>query len=384
MRAALISREYPPEVYGGAGVHIEFLAAELAKLIYVEVHCFGADRNQPGVFAYRPPAELAGANPALATLGVDLEITSALRDIDVVHSHTWYANLAGHLAAMLHDIPHVVTAHSLEPMRPWKAEQLGGGYRLSSWAERTAYESAAAVVAVSTGMRADILSAYPAIDPARVRIIPNGIDTELYAPVPDRDALARYGLSTDRPIVLFVGRITRQKGVGHLVAAAAEFAPDVQLALCAGSPDTPELAEEITAGVARLQASRDGVVWIQQMLPRPELLQLLTAADLFICPSIYEPQGIVNLEAMACETAVVASRVGGIPDVVVEGETGLLVDYAADPREFEAGLAAAVNELIGDPARIRAMGLAGRQRAVRDYGWAAIAERTVQLYQSLT
>src|SRR6185437_4697896 len=382
MRAALISREYPPEVYGGAGVHIEFLTAERAKLIEVEVHCFGAERNQPGVYAYRPPAELSGANPALATLGVDLEIASALRDIDVVHSHTWYANLAGHLAAMLHDIPHVVTAHSLEPMRPWKAEQLGGGYRLSSWAERTAYESAAAVVAVSTGMRADILSAYPAIDPARVRIIPNGIDTELYAPVPDRDALARYGLSTDRPIVLFVGRITRQKGVAHLVAAAADFAPDVQLALCAGSPDTPELAEEITAGVARLQASRDGVVWIQLMLPRPELLQLLTVADLFICPSIYEPQGIVNLEAMACETAVVASRVGGIPDVVVEGETGLLVDYAADPREFEAGLAAAVNELIGDPARIRAMGLAGRQRAVPDYGWAAIAERTVQLYQS--
>jgi starch synthase len=384
MRAALISREYPPEVYGGAGVHIEFLAAELAKRIDVEVHCFGADRNQPGVFAYRPPAELAGANPALATLGVDLEITSALRDIDVVHSHTWYANMAGHVGSLLAGVPQVVTAHSLEPMRPWKAEQLGGGYRLSSWAERTAYESAAAVVAVSTGMRADILSAYPAIDPARVRIIPNGIDTELYAPVPDRDALARYGLSTDRPIVLFVGRITRQKGVAHLVAAAAEFAPDVQLALCAGSPDTPELAEEITAGVARLQASRDGVVWIQQMLPRPELLQLLTAADLFICPSIYEPQGIVNLEAMACETAVVASRVGGIPDVVVEGETGLLVDYAADPREFEAGLAAAVNELIGDPARVRAMGLAGRRRAVQNYGWAAIAERTVQLYQSLT
>jgi len=384
MRAALISREYPPEVYGGAGVHLEFLAAELAKLIDVEVHCFGADRNQPGVFAYRPPAELAEANPALATLGVDLEITSGLHDIDVVHSHTWYANLAGHLAGMLHDIPHVVTAHSLEPMRPWKAEQLGGGYRLSSWAERTAYESAAAVVAVSTGMRADILSAYPAIDPARVRIIPNGIDTELYAPVPDRDVLARYGLSTDRPIALFVGRITRQKGVAHLVAAAAEFAPDVQLALCAGSPDTPELAEEITAGVARLQASRDGVVWIQQMLPRSELLQLLTAADLFICPSIYEPQGIVNLEAMACETAVVASRVGGIPDVVVDGETGLLVDYAADPREFEAGLAAAVNELIGDPARIRAMGLAGRQRAVQEYGWAAIAERTVELYRSLS
>jgi alpha-maltose-1-phosphate synthase len=383
MRAAMISREYPPEVYGGAGVHLEFLVAELRKLINVEVHCFGADRAEPGVFAYRPPAELAGANPALATLGVDLEITAGLHAVDIVHSHTWYANLAGHLAAMLHDIPHVVTAHSLEPLRPWKAEQLGGGYRLSSWAERTAYESAAAVIAVSTGMRTDILNAYPAIDPARVQIIPNGIDTELYAPVPERDVLDRYGLRTDRPIVLFVGRITRQKGVAHLVAAAADFAPDVQLALCAGSPDTPELAAEITAGVARLQAQRDGVVWIQQMLPRSELLQLLTAADVFICPSIYEPQGIVNLEAMACETAVVASRVGGIPDVVVEGETGLLVDYAPDQREFEAGLAAAVNELVADPARIRAMGLAGRQRAVQEYGWAAIAERTAALYQSL-
>jgi starch synthase len=384
MRAAMISREYPPEVYGGAGVHLEFLVAELSKLIEVEVHCFGADRDEPGVFAYRPPVELAGANPALATLGTDLEITAALHDLDVVHSHTWYANLAGHLASMLHDIPHVVTAHSLEPLRPWKAEQLGGGYRLSTWAERTAYESAAAVIAVSNGMRADILSAYPVIDPGRVRIIPNGIDTELYSPVPDRDVLERYGLRTDRPIVLFIGRITRQKGVAHLVAAAAGFGTEIQLALCAGSPDTPELAAEVADGVARLQAERHGVTWIQEMLPRPELLQLLTAADVFICPSIYEPQGIVNLEAMACETAVVASRVGGIPDVVVEGETGLLVDYSADPREFEAGLAAAVNELIADPARTRAMGLAGRRRAVQEYGWAAIAERTVQLYRSLS
>ncbi|MEO9240078.1 MAG: glycogen synthase [Jatrophihabitantaceae bacterium] len=384
MRAAMISREYPPEVYGGAGVHLEFLVAQLRSLIEVEVHCFGADRDEPDVHAYRPPVELAGANPALATLGTDIEIAAALGEVDVVHSHTWYANLAGHLASMLHDIPHIVTAHSLEPMRPWKAEQLGGGYQLSTWAERTAYESAAAVIAVSTGMRADVLSAYPAVDPARVHVIANGIDTELYGPVADRDVLERYGLSTDRPIALFVGRITRQKGVAHLVAAAADFAPDIQLALCAGSPDTPELAEEIAAGVVRLQAERDGVIWIQQMLPRPELLQLLTAADVFVCPSIYEPQGIVNLEAMACETAVVASRVGGIPDVVVEGETGLLVDYAPDPREFEAGLAAAVNELVADPARVRAMGLAGRQRAVTEYGWAAIAQRTVELYRRLS
>jgi alpha-maltose-1-phosphate synthase len=388
MRAALITREYPPEVYGGAGVHIEFLARELRKLIEVEVHCFGADRDEPDVHAYRTPEALAKANSALATLGVDLEMTAGLgaggRPVaDVVHSHTWYANLAGYLASLLYDIPHVVTAHSLEPMRPWKAEQLGGGYRLSSWAERTAYEGAAAVVAVSNGMRADILSAYPALDPSRVHIIPNGIDTELYAPVPGRDVLERYGLRLDQPIALFVGRITRQKGVGHLVAAAADFAPGVQLALCAGAPDTPELAAEITAAVQRLQAGREGVIWIQEMLPRDELLQLLTAADLFLCPSIYEPQGIVNLEAMACETAVVASRVGGIPDVVVEGQTGLLVDYAADPKVFEAGFAEAVNELIGDPERIRAMGLAGRERAVTEYGWDAIAARTVQLYQSL-
>jgi starch synthase len=305
--------------------------------------------------------------------------------VDIVHSHTWYANLAGHLSSMLYDAPHVVTAHSLEPLRPWKAEQLGGGYRLSSWAERTAYESAAAVVAVSKGMREDILTAYPAIDPSKVQIIPNGIDTELYAPVGERNVLERYGLREDQPIVLFVGRITRQKGVAHLVAAAARFAPGAQLALCAGAPDTPELAAEIAAGVAELQRTRPGVVWIQEMLPRSELLQLLTAADVFACPSIYEPQGIVNLEAMACETAVVASRVGGIPDVVVEGETGLLVDYSAeDPERFHTGFADAVNELIEDPARARSMGVAGRERAVTQYGWDAIAARTVQLYRSLS
>jgi starch synthase len=384
MRAALITREYPPEVYGGAGVHVEFLARELRRLIELDVHCFGADREEPGVHAYQPPPGLAGANQALGTIGTDVEIAARLAGADVVHSHTWYANLAGHLGSMLHDIPHVVTAHSLEPMRPWKAEQLGGGYRLSSWAERISYEAAAAVVAVSTAMRSDILTCYPAIDPQRVHIIPNGIDTELYQPVPDRDVLSRVGLDPDRPIVLFVGRITRQKGVAHLVAAAGRFAPGVQLALCAGSPDTPELAAEIAAGVADLQSRRDGVVWIQQMLPRSELLQLLTAADIFICPSVYEPQGIVNLEAMACQTAVVASRVGGIPDVVVDGETGVLVDYQADqPAEFERALADAVNRLIPDPARLRAMGLAGRARAVQEYGWSAIAERTVALYRSL-
>jgi alpha-maltose-1-phosphate synthase len=384
MRVALISREYPPDVYGGAGVHIEFLARELRKLIDVDVHCFGEPRAEPRVHAYQVPAELAGANAALGTLAVDVQMAAGIAGADVAHSHTWYANFAGHLASMLYGIPHVITAHSLEPLRPWKAEQLGGGYVLSSWAERTAYEAADAIVAVSTGMAADVLAAYPAIDPERVHIIPNGIDTELYAPTPDRGVLARYGLSTEAPIVLFVGRITRQKGVRHLVAAAKDFAAGVQLALCAGAPDTPELAAEITAAVAELQGSRDGVVWIQEMLPRPELVQLLTAADIFICPSIYEPQGIVNLEAMACETAVVASRVGGIPDVVVEGETGLLVDYdETDPAAFEQGLATAVNELIADPDRTRAMGLAGRERAVTAYGWDAIAARTVELYRSM-
>jgi len=384
MRAALISREYPPEVYGGAGVHIEFLARELRRLITVQVHAFGNERAEESVHAYRTPPGLSGANAALGTLGTDVEIAARIADVDVVHSHTWYANLAGYLAALLNDVPHVVTAHSLEPLRPWKAEQLGGGYRVSCWAERTAYESAAGVIAVSTGMRADILQAYPAVDPGRVHIIPNGIDTELYHPVPGREVLSRYGLDPDRPIVLFVGRITRQKGVAHLVRAAAAFGPEVQLALCAGSPDTPELAAEITGLVSRLQAERHGVVWIQQMLLREELIELLTAATIFICPSIYEPQGIVNLEAMACETAVVASRVGGIPDVVIEGQTGLLVDYAEDdPAGFEAALAAAVNELAGDPGRCQAMGAAGRARAVTEYGWSRIAERTVQLYESL-
>ncbi|CAN5381798.1 glycogen synthase [soil metagenome] len=387
MRAALISREYPPDVYGGAGVHIEFLARELRRLIDVDVHCFGEPRHEPGVHAYPVPPNLSDANPALATLGVNVEMTAALAGADIAHSHTWYANLAGHLSSMLYGIPHVVTAHSLEPLRPWKAEQLGGGYRLSSWVERTAYEAADAVIAVSTGMAADILTAYPAVDPARVHIIANGIDTQLYAPVPERDVVEEYGLDTGAPIVLFVGRITRQKGVAHLVAAAAEFAPGVQLALCAGAPDTPELAAEIAAGVAALQEQRAGVVWIREMLPREKLLQLLTAADIFICPSIYEPQGIVNLEAMACETAVVASRVGGIPDVVMEGVTGTLVDYTseapADAAEFRHGLAAAVNRLVADPVTTRAMGLAGRERAVSAYGWDAIAARTVALYRSL-
>ncbi|HEY7046067.1 MAG TPA: glycogen synthase [Jatrophihabitantaceae bacterium] len=384
MRVGMLTREYPPEVYGGAGVHVEFLTRELRRLVDVQVHCFGAPRTEAGVHAYAPPTGLAGANPALRTIGVDLEIADAVADLDVLHSHTWYANLAGVLGSTLHGLPHVLTAHSLEPQRPWKAEQLGGGYGISSWAERQAYETAAAIVAVSYGMRADVLDAYPFVDPARVHVIHNGIDTSLYAPAPSTEVLGRYGVTTDRPSALFVGRITRQKGVDHLLAAARDFDPEVQLVLCAGAPDTPQIAAETEAAVAALSESRSGVVWIRDMLPRTELVQLLTHASVFVCPSVYEPLGIVNLEAMACETAVVASAVGGIPEVVADGVTGLLVPCAAvEPEEFEAGLAAAVNELAANPDRTEAMGKAGRERAEREFSWEAIAHRTVELYESV-
>jgi alpha-maltose-1-phosphate synthase len=384
MRVAVLSREYPPEVYGGAGVHVEFLARELRKLVDVDVHCFGADRTESGVHAYATPPGLREANSALRTIGTDVEIAAAVGNADVLHSHTWYANLAGVLGARLYGVPHVLTAHSLEPQRPWKAEQLGGGYRLSLWAERQAYETADAIVAVSYGMRADVLDAYPFVDPAKVHVIHNGIDTTLYAPAPPGDALARYGIDADRPSAIFVGRITRQKGLTHLLRAAERFHPDVQLVLCAGAPDTPEIAAETTAAVDHLAASRHSVVWIHEMLPRPELTELLTHATVFVCPSVYEPLGIVNLEAMACETAVVASAVGGIPEVVADGLTGALVPYhAVSTDEFEAGLADAVNALCADPARAAAMGKAGRERAVHEFGWDTIAYRTVELYESL-
>jgi starch synthase len=384
MRVAILSREYPPEVYGGAGVHVEFLVRELRRLIDVDVHCFGADRDEPGVHAYRPPAELADANGALRTLGVDLEMAAAVGDADVLHSHTWYANMAGVLGGSLHRKPHVLTAHSLEPARPWKAEQLGGGYHVSSWAERQAYETADAIVAVSYGMRADMLDAYPFVDPNRVHVIHNGIDTEMYAPDPADELLDRFGIDRSRPYVIFVGRITRQKGVGHLLAAAAKFDPAIQLVLCAGAPDTAEIGAQTAAAVEALSAARSGVFWVQEMLPRHEIVPLLTHATVFVCPSVYEPQGIVNLEAMACETAVVASAVGGIPEVVADGLTGTLVPFLPVPREeFEAGLADAVNAICGDPARAQAMGRAGLERAVSEFGWAAIAHRTVELYESL-
>ncbi|MGA5146595.1 glycogen synthase [Streptomyces griseoincarnatus] len=379
MRVGLLTREYPPAVYGGAGVHVEFLARELRPLVDLEVHCWGEGRSD-GVLRHRSRPALDGANDALRTFSTDLAMAAALEGRELVHSHTWYANLGGHLAKLLYGIPHVVTAHSLEPLRPWKAEQLGGGYALSSWAERTAYEAADAVIAVSGAMRDDILECYPALDPARVHVVHNGIDTALYRPDPGTDALDRIGLDRSRPYVLFVGRITRQKGVPHLLRAVRHVDPAAQVVLCAGAPDTPEIDREFRELYEELSRVREGVHWIPQMLPRPEVIQLLTHATVFACPSVYEPLGIVNLEAMACGTAVVASRVGGIPEVVDEGGTGLLVDVDDD---FEAGLARALDVVLGDPGTARAMGEAGRERAVTEFGWDAVARRTAGLYEEI-
>ena len=376
LRVALLTREYPPEVYGGAGVHVAYLARELASLVDVTVHCQGADRAD--AVAHRPWGHLAGANPALGVMSADLSMTAAAGDAQVVHSHTWYANLAGHLASLLYGVPHLVTVHSLEPLRPWKAEQLGGGYALSSWCERVAVESAAAVVAVSAGMRDDVLAAYPAVSPGRVRVIRNGIDTAEYAPDPATDVLDSCGVDPARPSVIFVGRITRQKGVPVLLRAAAALDPAAQLILCAGQPDTAELAAEVEGLVAELRAARSGVIWIPEMLPKRAVIQLLTHATVFACPSLYEPLGIVNLEAMACGTAVVGSAVGGIPEVVRDGETGLLVP-PGDP----GALAMALNEVLGDPVRAAAYGQAGRERAVAEFGWQAVAAQTAELYAEL-
>ena len=381
VKAALITKEWPPSNYGGAGVHVEYLVRELRTLIDVDVHCFGEPR--PDAIAHEVPANLIGANPAVETLGVDLDIVSSLEQVDVTHSHTWYANLAGHLGGLLQGVPHVITAHSLEPRRPWKEEQLGGGYRISSWVERTSYENAAAIIAVSHGMRADVLDCYPNVDPAKVHVVHNGIDTDQYRPVANTDALTRLGVPTDAPYVLFVGRITRQKGINHLLRAARDFDPGIPLVLAASSPDTPEMGQEVAQAVAELNASRGSVYWLDTQLQRSDIIELLSHAMLFACPSVYEPLGIVNLEAMACETPVVASAVGGIPEVVVDGETGLLVPFDPDNTdEFEQRFAAAVNELAGDPQRVAAMGVAGRVRAVNEFGWHAIAERTVEVYRA--
>ncbi|KAA0921463.1 MULTISPECIES: glycogen synthase [Streptomyces] len=379
MRVGLLTREYPPDVYGGAGVHVEFLARELRPLTDLDVHCWG-EGAAGGVVRHRPWAGLDGANDALRTFSVDLSMAAALEGRELVHSHTWYANLAGHFAKLLHGIPHVMTAHSLEPLRPWKAEQLGGGYALSSWAERTAIEAADGVIAVSGAMREDILGSYPSLDPAKVHVVHNGIDTTLYRPDHGTDVLERIGLDTSRPYVLFVGRITRQKGVPQLMRAVRDIDPAAQVVLCAGAPDTPEIDQEFRVLFEELSRVREGVHWIPQMLPRPEVIQLLTHAAVFVCPSVYEPLGIVNLEAMACGTPVVASRIGGIPEVVEDGETGVLVTMDED---FETGLAQALDSVLGDTGTARRMGEAGRQRAVGEFGWDAVARRTVRLYEEI-
>lgn len=399
MRVDLLTREYPPEIYGGAGVHVAELVTALRRGaegadLEVRVRCFGAPRDTPGVRAYDVPAELAGANGALQTMGVDLAMARDAAGADLVHSHTWYANFAGHVAKMLHGIPHVATAHSLEPLRPWKAEQLGGGYRLSSWIERDALTSADAVVAVSEGMRRDLLRVYPDLDPDRVRVVYNGIDLDAWRRVDDPDAVRALGVDPDRPSVVFVGRITRQKGLPYLLRAARRLPSSVQLVLCAGAPDTPEIMAEVEGLVTELRQTSGGpaaddIVWIDRHLPRNELCALLSAATTFVCPSVYEPLGIVNLEAMACGAPVVGTGTGGIPEVVADGVTGTIVPIdqlddgtgtPTDPDRFVADLAAALTEMVSDPERARALGEAGRRRAEREFSWLSIADRTRALY----
>lgn len=396
-RIGLLTREYPPEIYGGAGVHVEYLARELRRHVELSVHCFGAPRPQHQEVAktYVPWEELSGSAPhmaALRTLSVDLAMAAAVSDLELVHSHTWYANFAGYLAKLLYGIPHVMTSHSLEPLRPWKAEQLGGGYALSSYCERVAIEAADAVIAVSSGMKRDILKAYPNVREDRVAIIYNGIDPAEYKPDPRTDVLERHGIPLDRPYVVFVGRITRQKGVVHLLEAAAMLTKGASLVLCAGEADTKELAEEVKQLAKPLASEPGRLIWIDKMLPRPELIQILSHARVFVCPSVYEPFGIVNLEAMACGAPVVASAVGGIPEIVVQGDTGFLVPFEPDgtpagtPKDralFARQLADKLNLLLEDAGLARRLGDAGRRRVAQKFSWASIAERTSDLYRSL-
>jgi alpha-maltose-1-phosphate synthase len=381
-RIGIVTKEWPPAVYGGAGVHVVQLTQALRKVsgIEVDVHCFGGPRTD-GAFGYDTPSEFSSANPALQAIATDLLIANNLGNVDVIHSHTWYANMAGHTASLLYGTPHIVSAHSLEPLRPWKAEQLGGGYQISSWAEKTSYEAAAAIIAVSDGMRADVLAAYPDVDPKKVVTIRNGVDTSKFAPNNNPAVLAEFGI-TGR-YAMFVGRITRQKGLAHLLRAWKSVPAEYGLVLAAGSPDEETVGNEVAALIAELQATRSNVWWIKEMLPHDKLTAALTQADLFLCPSIYEPLGIVNLEAMGCETAVLASRVGGIPEVVSHQETGILVDYTPDHSRFEADLTAAISELMADPARLEKYGKAGRVRAETHFGWDAVAQQTISLYRSV-
>ncbi len=397
-KVVLCTKEYPPHVYGGAGVHVEYLARALAKHVQVEVRCFGEQLDpaaNPAVRGYPQWEETArGTDPrftgAVDALARSLAMAKDRLDAQIVHCHTWYTDMAGVLASQLWGIPYVLTIHSLEPLRPWKVEQLGNAYHLSAWMERTAIEQASAVVAVSHGTRDDVLRHFN-VRPERVHVIHNGIDVEEYRRTAAHDALVRYGIDPDRPFVLFVGRITHQKGIMHLVHAIPWLDPALQVVLCAGAPDTPELGREMAEGVARIAATRPGVIWIREMVPRPDVIQLYSHAAVFCCPSVYEPFGIINLEAMACETAVVASAVGGIPEVVVDGETGLLVDPGflpgtsdpADPAAFAEELADAVNRLAADPALRERFGKAGRRRVESRFSWDAIARTTMGLYRSL-
>lgn len=392
MRVDLLTKEYPPEVYGGAGVHVAELTRVLRPSIDVRVRAFGAERDEEGTSSYSAPAELEGTNAALSTLGTDLLMAADCAGADLVHSHTWYANFAGHMASLLHGMPHVLSAHSLEPLRPWKAEQLGGGYRVSSFAERTAYEGAAGVIAVSGGMREDILRAYPSVDPDKVHVVHNGIDIEEWSPNSETSALTSRGIDPSAPTIVFVGRITRQKGLPYFLRAVRELPADYQVVLCAGAPDTPEIAAEVDGLVRELHAERGNVHLITEMLPRHELTQILTHATTFVCPSVYEPLGIVNLEAMACGTPVVASATGGIPEVVADGETGYLVQLEqvtdgtgtpVDPDRYVADLTAALVKMVSDPERAREMGEASRRRAAEHFSWASIAERTLEVYRTV-
>jgi alpha-maltose-1-phosphate synthase len=399
LKAVLLTREYPPEVYGGAGVHVEYLARELARLIEVEVRCFGADRGAsasgaPRVRAYRAWDAIDDSDPhgaALRTMSINLGMATSMSGASVVHSHTWYANFGGHLAKLAYGIPHVVTTHSVEPLRPWKVEQLGaGGYELSRFCERTGLEGADAIIAVSREMKKDVLSCYPAVDPERVFVIHNGIDAEEYRPDPRTHAPARHGVDASKPYVVFVGRITRQKGITHLLDAAVSIHPDVQIVLCAGAPDTKKLENEVADKVELVRRERGNIIWIRSMLPKSDVIQLLSHASVFCCPSVYEPLGIVNLEAMACGTAVVATATGGIPEVVEDGVTGLLVPFEPgddltreprDPDRFATDLADRINALALDTSTSRRFGDAGRARAIEEFSWSRAAEETVRLYE---
>lgn len=405
MRVDLLTREYPPHIYGGAGVHVNELARVLRDLIDVRVHAFDGPREpgQPGadegVTGYHNLTALKDANPALQTLGVDLLMAQGVEGTDLVHSHTWYANMAGHWAHLLHDVPHVISAHSLEPLRPWKAEQLGGGYRLSSYAEKTAYEGADAIVAVSNGMRDDILRAYPSIDPDKVRVVHNGIDLDDWAAPSSgeekqiaTEAMKRYGIDPDLPTVVFVGRITRQKGLPHLLRALRMIPQGTQIVLCAGAPDTAAIKQEVEGLIEQLRAERDHVHFITEMLPRPELVGILDASTVFVTPSIYEPLGIVNLEAMAVGLPVVGTATGGIPDVIVDGETGFLVPIEQktdgsgtplNPEQFERDLAERLTRVLEDETLAQQMGQAGRKRAEEHFSWKKIGEQTVELYRDV-